>query len=134
MRMSETELAYLAGQPLGRLVTLGPDGSPQARPVGFFLNRELGTIDVGGHHMGRSQKFRNVRRDARVTFVVDDLASIQPWAPRGIEVRGDAEAISGVEPPRPGFSGELIRIRPRRILTWGIDSNAFATPLTRNVS
>lgn len=134
MDLSESELTYLNGQHLGRLATLGPDGSPQTRPVGFFVNTHLGTIDIGGHNLGRSQKFRNIRRDARVSFVVDDLASIQPWAPRGIEIRGDAEALSGAEPPREGFSSELIRIRPRRILSWGIDSNAFAAPLTRNIT
>lgn len=112
MDLSENELAYLNEQPLGRLVTLGPDGARQARPVGFFVNEELGTIDIGGHNLGRSQKFRNIGRDPRVTFVVDDLASIQPWAPRGIEIRGDAEALTDAEPPREGFSGELIRIRP----------------------
>jgi pyridoxamine 5'-phosphate oxidase family protein len=44
----------------------------------------------------------------------DDLSSTDPWRPRGIEVRGRAEAI---ETPRP-----LIRIHPQRIVSWGIDS------------
>ncbi|MGA2932515.1 MAG: PPOX class F420-dependent oxidoreductase [Acidimicrobiales bacterium] len=133
MDLSENERNYLNSQPLGRLATLAPDGSPQSRPVGFFLNEALGTIDIGGHNLGRSQKFRNVQRDGRVTLVVDDLASIDPWAPRGIEIRGEAEALTDAEPPRPGFSSELIRIHPNRVLAWGLDSDAFAAPLTRNV-
>jgi hypothetical protein len=32
---TEAEIAYLVTQPLGRLATLGPDGAPQTRPVGF---------------------------------------------------------------------------------------------------
>jgi pyridoxamine 5'-phosphate oxidase family protein len=133
MNLSENEHNYLNSQPLGRLATLAPDGSPQSRPVGFFLNEALGTIDIGGHNLGRSQKFRNVQRDGRVTLVVDDLASIDPWAPRGIEIRGEAEALTDAEPPRPGFSSELIRIHPNRVLAWGLDSDAFAAPLARNV-
>jgi len=133
MDLSENERNYLNSQPLGRLATLAPDGSPQSRPVGFFLNEALGTIDIGGHNLGRSQKFRNVQRDGRVTLVVDDLASIDPWAPRGIEIRGEAEALTDAEPPRPGFSSELIRIHPNRVLAWGLDSDAFAQPLARNV-
>jgi len=133
MDLSENEHNYLNSQPLGRLATLAPDGSPQSRPVGFFLNEALGTIDIGGHNLGRSQKFRNVQRDGRVTLVVDDLASIDPWAPRGIEIRGEAEALTDADPPRPGFSSELIRIHPNRVLAWGLDSDAFAAPLARNV-
>ena len=52
MDLSDNELAYLNDQPLGRLATLGPDGAPQTRPVGFFVNQELGTIDIGGHNSG----------------------------------------------------------------------------------
>lgn len=133
MNLSDNERNYLNSQPLGRLATLAPDGSPQSRPVGFFLNEALGTIDIGGHNLGRSQKFRNVQRDGRVTLVVDDLASIDPWAPRGIEIRGDAKALTDAEPPRPGFSRELIRIHPNRVLAWGLDSDAFAPPLARNI-
>ena len=133
MELTTNEREYLATQPLGRLATLGPDGSPQSRPVGFFVNDELGTIDIGGHNIVQSQKFRNVQRDARVSLVVDDLATIDPWAPRGIEIRGTAEALPDAAPPRPGFSPGLIRIRPQRVLGWGLDTNAFAPPNARNV-
>ncbi len=133
MDLSENERSYLQGQPLGRLSTLAADGSPQTRPVGFFLNEELGTIDIGGRDMGRTQKFRNVQRDGRISFVVDDLASIDPWAPRGIEMRGDADAIGDADPPRPGFGRGLIRIHPSRVISWGIDNDAFAHPLARDL-
>lgn len=134
MDLTSNEREYLAGQPLGRLATLAPDGSPQTRPVGFFVNDDLGTIDIGGHNIVQSQKFRNVRRDPRVSLVVDDLATIDPWAPRGIEIRGIAEALPDAEPGRPGFSPGLIRIRPTRVLGWGLDSNAFGPPNARDVN
>ncbi|GAA3766355.1 PPOX class F420-dependent oxidoreductase [Salinactinospora qingdaonensis] len=107
---TEAEHAYLAQQWLGRLVTLEPDGSPQARPVGFTVNTERATIDVGGYHLARSRKFRNVTRDSRVAFVVDDLASVDPWRPRGVEIRGRAEAL-----PADDTGPPLIRIHPRRV-------------------
>src|SRR5689334_13556543 len=99
------ELEYLASQRLGRLATLGPDGAPQSRPVGFRHNPELDTIVIAGRNMGSSRKYRNVAADARVAFVVDDLASTDPWRPRGVEVRGRAETVPGSQ-----TGGELIRI------------------------
>jgi pyridoxamine 5'-phosphate oxidase family protein len=118
---TQHELDYLAGQPLGRLATLAPDGTLQNNPVTFFVDAEAGTIDIGGHRMGTSRKFGNVRAHPQVAFVVDDVVSRSPWQPRCLEIRGDAEALEDVEPPAPGFTREVIRIRPRRILSFGID-------------
>ncbi|WP_165985922.1 PPOX class F420-dependent oxidoreductase [Streptomyces sp. YIM 98790] len=123
------ERAFLAGQRLGRLATLAPDGSPQLRPVGFTLDAGSGVIDIGGHALERTRKFRNVQRDGRVAFVVDDLASVEPWRPRGIEVRGTAQAL-----PASGSRPAVIRIHPRRVLGWGIDSDGLAPPSSREVS
>lgn len=118
---SDAELAYLAGQRLGRLATVRPDGAPQNNPVSFLYNAELDTIDIGGRNMGASRKFRNVRADDRVAFVVDDIASVTPWRVRCVEIRGTAEALTGQAPPRPGMSGELIRIHPDRVISFGLD-------------
>jgi pyridoxamine 5'-phosphate oxidase family protein len=35
--------------------------------------------------MTASEKFRDARRRPEVAFVVDDLAAIDPWTPRGID-------------------------------------------------
>jgi len=121
MTFTEAELEYLATQRLGRLATVAPDGFPQNNPVGFFVDAERGTVDIGGHRMGDSRKFQSVRANPKVSFVVDDLASVQPWRVRGVEIRGEAEALTDQEPPMPGFSHEIIRIRPRRIRSWGLD-------------
>jgi pyridoxamine 5'-phosphate oxidase family protein len=53
--------------------------------------------------------------------VVDDLASVDPWEVRGIEIRGAAEALDGVGPSRSGMSPQVIRIHPRRIISWNVD-------------
>jgi pyridoxamine 5'-phosphate oxidase family protein len=111
-----SELDYLnGGRPrrLARIATVGADGTPHVVPVGFRYEPEQDTIDVGGHDLERTKKYRDVERSGRASIVVDDLESVDPWRPRGIEVRGRAEAISA---PRP-----LIRIHPERVVAWGID-------------
>src|SRR5690242_5647799 len=120
---SDIELEYLASQRLGRLATIPPDGYPQNNPVGFRYNAELGTIDIGGYNLRASPKFANVRANPKATIVVDDIASLSPWRVRGIEIRGDAEALSDVDPLRPGLSGELIRLHPTRIRSWGLTTH-----------
>ncbi len=121
MTFTQMELEYLATQRLGRLATLAPDGYPQNNPVAFFVDAENGTIDIGGHALGTTRKFHNVQAYPKVSFVVDDLASVQPWQARGVEIRGEARTLTDQEPPVPGFSREIIRIRPRRIRSWGLD-------------
>jgi pyridoxamine 5'-phosphate oxidase family protein len=118
---TDSELAYLAGQRLGRLATIGPSGSPQNNPVGFSVNAELGTIDIFGFNLAKSKKFRNLKGNPNVAFVVDDLASVDPWVVRGVEVRGTAEALDGVKPPIAHMSSQVIRVHPRRIISWGVD-------------
>jgi pyridoxamine 5'-phosphate oxidase family protein len=113
------ELDYLAAQPIGRLATVSPDGQVQNNPTNFFVDD--GTIVIGGHALGASKKFRNVQRGSTVAFVVDDLATVDPWVPRGIEIRGDAVALTDQEPPLPYLSREIIRIKPVRIISWGLD-------------
>jgi pyridoxamine 5'-phosphate oxidase family protein len=109
----ETELAYLHGaRRLGRLATVGKDGTPHVVPVGFKYNAEHDTIDITGRDFERTKKYRDVKTTGRAAFVVDDLASVDPWRPRGIEVRGRAEALDGDRP--------LIRIRPDRVVSWGL--------------
>lgn len=115
------ELAFLHEQRLGRLATLAPDGYPQNNPVGFRVDRQRGTIEIGGHGLGASRKFTNIEARPQVSFVVDDIVSVDPWRVRGMEIRGDAEALRDQVPPLPGLSPELIRIHPRRILSWGLD-------------
>jgi pyridoxamine 5'-phosphate oxidase family protein len=113
MTFSAVELEYLAGQALGRLATIQPDGSPQVNPVGFRWNPETSTIDIGGYNMAASRKFRNLASHDRVAFVVDDVPSTNPWRVRCVEIRGRAEAITEPE--------AIIRIHPQRILAFGLD-------------
>jgi pyridoxamine 5'-phosphate oxidase family protein len=87
MSFTAPELEYLAGQHLGRIATIQPDGTLQVSPVGFRYNPALGSIDVSGYNLTASRKFKNIADNGKVAFVVDDLASVQPWRPRCVEIR-----------------------------------------------
>ena len=116
---SEAELRYLSGgRQLGRIATVGADGTPHVVPVGWIYNAVRDTIDVGGHELERSKKFRDIARTGRAAIVIDDLESAEPWRPRAIEVRGRAEAIALPTP--------LIRIHPERIISWGLEQSRSA--------
>lgn len=122
------EINYLQSQRLGRIATVGPDGQPHVVPVGFRYNAELDTIDIGGHDFAKRKKFRDVQRNPRVAFVVDDVASFNPWRVRGIEIRGEAEILAtGGQNVIPGFDAEMFRIRPIRVISWGLESETFST-------
>jgi pyridoxamine 5'-phosphate oxidase family protein len=123
MVFTDAEYAYLAGHPLGRLATIGPDGAPQVHPVALWLNEAHGTVDIGGPALAKSQKYRNLQADPRVSLVVDDQAETPNrigQTGRGIEVRGRAEIVMLDPPLIAGFSNETLRIRPHRIIAWNI--------------
>jgi pyridoxamine 5'-phosphate oxidase family protein len=131
MIFTDAEYKYLAEHPLGRLATIGPDGAPQIHPVAFWVNADTGAIDIGGPALTRSQKFRNVQADPRVSFVVDDQAETPNpigQTGRGIELRGQVEIVT-LDPPLIGaFSKETLRIHPHRIVAWNIGEFAPASP------
>lgn len=81
------------------------------------------TIDIGGHRLERTKKYRDIEHDGRVAVVIDDIAP--PWQPRGVEIRGHAEPLSSPEP--------LIRVDPKRIVSWGIESRAIGVRHARAV-
>jgi pyridoxamine 5'-phosphate oxidase family protein len=121
---TEAELEYLSGgRKLGRIATVGADGTPHVVPVGWIYNAARDTIDIGGYELERSKKFRDIARGGRAAIVIDDLESTDPWRPRGIEVRGRAEAIALPTP--------LIRVHPERIVSWGLGPGRDARTVAR---
>ena len=113
------EIAYLHdGRRLGRIATVGRDGTPHVVPSGWTHNRELDTIDVTGRAVADTKKFRDVVRSGRAAIVIDDIVSVNPFRPRAIEVRGPAEAVREPE--------ALIRIHPQRVVSWGIEDRRMA--------
>ncbi|MFL5821852.1 MAG: PPOX class F420-dependent oxidoreductase [Solirubrobacteraceae bacterium] len=116
---TDAELRYMTGgRQLGRLATVGADGTPHVVPVAWIYNAARDTIDVTGNELEQSKKFRDVARTGRAAIVIDDLESIDPWRPRAVEVRGRAEAITLPTP--------LIRIHAERIISWGLGPSRSA--------
>lgn len=106
---NEIERRFLRSRRLlGRLATVSADHMPHVAPVGWSLVDD-GTIMIGGRNMAATKKFRDVAREGKAAIVIDEV--LPPWRPRGIEVRGRAEAITGDRPH--------IKIYPERIVSWG---------------
>ncbi|SNQ45511.1 conserved hypothetical protein [Frankia canadensis] len=120
MVFTPAELAYLRAQRLGRLATLAPDGTLQNSPVGHAVDDATGVISIYGYNLGATRKFHNIAANGQVAYVVDDIAALDPWTVRGVEIRGTAEALRDQPPPSPVMSPEVIRIHPRRIISWNL--------------
>lgn len=119
--LTPTHIDYLAGQRLGRLATAGADHKPHVVPTSFRYNAELGTIDLGGLRVAQTKKYRDVQANGWAAFVVDDLASVDPWRPRFVEIRGRAEAMpTGGAGLGPGFGEAFIRLYPERVASGGL--------------
>jgi pyridoxamine 5'-phosphate oxidase family protein len=117
---TDLEIEYMAGQRLGRIATVGADGQPHVVPTSFRYNAEQDAIDVGGMRMSQTKKTRDVRRAGRASIVIDDV--LPPWQPRMIEVRGTAEVLpAGGKAFGDNFEDTIVRIRPARIIAFGID-------------
>jgi pyridoxamine 5'-phosphate oxidase family protein len=113
---AQAELAFLqerGHRRLGRIATVGADGTPHVVPVGWRYDAEHDAIEVGGRDLARTKKFRDAARTGRAAIVIDDLASVDPWRPRAVEVRGRAEVLSEPVP--------VIRIHPERVVSWGLE-------------
>lgn len=117
---TNNELDYLHQQRLGRLATVDINGNPHVVPVGFRYNPETDTIDIGGHNIAQSKKWRDAGRHPRVAFVVDDV--LPPWQTRSITIEAETERLEvGGERFGQGFAPQVIRLHPVKIIAWGID-------------
>jgi pyridoxamine 5'-phosphate oxidase family protein len=119
---TENELAKLRGTMLARIATVGADGQPHVVPLTFTLNEDEDAIDVGGVGFGSSKKWRDAVRDQKVTFLLDESGGGTAY---GIELRCTAEVHeTGGEHINPRFNGfdpQFLRLRPHRIVTWGVE-------------
>lgn len=121
---TDGELGYLLGERrLARVATVGKDGTPHVAPVGWTYNAEHDAIDIGGHRLEATKKYRDIVRTGRAAVVIDDV--LPPWKPRGVEIRGRAEVL---DQPL-----SLIRIYPERIVSWGIESEVLGERRSRSV-
>lgn len=129
------EIAYLKSQRLCRIATVGPNGQPHVTPVAFRYNPDTDTFDIGGHGgFAKRKKWRDVQRNPHVAIVIDDIASFNPWKVRGIEIRGIVQTLpTGGETVVPGADPDMFHITPKRIVSWGLDTEAYSAPNARSV-
>jgi pyridoxamine 5'-phosphate oxidase family protein len=112
---TDLEVAYLQSQRLSRLATASASGQPEVSAVGFGLEGDA--IVSGGIDLTKTVRFKNLKENPRATIIVDDLASTDPWTPRGVKVRGAATVEE--------HEGSLrVRIVPEVIWSWGINPDA----------
>ena len=112
------ELDYLESQPLMRFASASPAGKPDVAPVVFQVDGD--TIVTAGFDIAHTVRFRNIGTNPQVTVVVDDLATVDPWSPRGIKVIGTAVIE---ESPQLQF-----RITPSVIISWAINETTPGIP------
>jgi len=112
VEFSEKESKYLKEQRLGRIATVSPDIQPHVVPVAFEFDGSH--FYFGGWNLEKSLKFRNIRQNNKVAFVVDDLVSVDPWRVSGVEIKGIAEITK-----RNGH--EYVKITPLRKSSWGLE-------------
>jgi len=113
--LAEIEVQFLTSpnRRLGRVATVGPDGTPHVVPSGWTFNTTSGCIDVTGRDVHTTKKFRDVTRHGTAAIVIDGIADSDGWHPWPIEIAGRAEALTG--PPA------VIRIHPQRVRSWGLE-------------
>ena len=93
MALDEDAARLAKGKNLATVVTLMPDGQPQA---------QLTWVDHDGENVlvntePQRQRARNVRRDPRVTVLIHSATDSPDWA----EVRGHVVPRSAAAGPRP---------------------------------
>jgi len=127
---SQAEVDYLKSQRLARVATSSRRGVPEVSPVGFEFDGRC--FWVGSHSQeifSRTRRYRNITKgNDKVSLVVDDLASVNPWRPRGIKVSGKAEVLE-----HDGIfgRGRYIRITPILTSSWGIEPTQERGPLVK---
>lgn len=109
---TKAEVEYLQSQWLMRFATASPTGKPDVAPVIFELEGD--DIVTAGFDIIRTVRYRNIQRNPQVTLVIDDLATIDPWSPRGVKIIGTASIETDDGTPR-------FRIVPKVIISWAIN-------------
>lgn len=116
---TEQELAYLGGQPLMRFASASPTGLPDVATVAFSVDGD--DILTAGFDIAKTVRYRNIKANPKVAVVIDDLAAVEPWTPRGIKIRGTARIEEDI-------AGQRFRITPQVIWSWGINDITDGIP------
>jgi pyridoxamine 5'-phosphate oxidase family protein len=107
---TDEEVVFVTQSRLARVATASRDGQPHVVPVVYEFDGTA--FYFTGWNLEKSLKFQNLVHNKKVAIVVDDLVTVSPWRPRGVEVRGVAEL--GSEGGRP-----YVKVCPRVKRSWG---------------
>jgi PPOX class probable F420-dependent enzyme len=138
--------AFLDEERVCRVATLGPGGHPHVAPLWFVWDGSALWLNS----TYRSQRWRDLERDPRVSVVVD--AGVEFTELRGVEVTGSVEVASEVprtaeprpelaEPERryalkyagvPDFVPDgrhaWLRVAPTKLVSWDFRKNPALRP------
>ena len=99
---------------MARLATASTTGEPDVAAVTFAVDAD--TVVSGGSDISKTVRHGNLMSNPRAVIVIGDLASTEPWTPRGIKIRGGAAFEE--------HGGRLqIRIAPEVIWSWGLNAD-----------
>jgi len=110
VEFTEEEVAFLTESRLARVATSSRDGQPHVVPVVYEFDGTA--FYFSGWNLEKSRKFRDLVENKKVAIVIDEVVSVSPWRPRGVEVRGVAEL--GKERGR-----SYVKIVPGVKRSWG---------------
>ncbi|MCC7365750.1 MAG: TIGR03668 family PPOX class F420-dependent oxidoreductase [Dehalococcoidia bacterium] len=129
-------MALLASCRTGHLATVGAGGRPHLVPVCYAVvgGRIAIAVDEKPKRGGELARVRNIRRDARVTFLVDRYDDADWSRLAWLRIEGDAAVVErgALEPAvlaalrdrYPQYramdleSRPLILVAPRRVVAW----------------
>jgi pyridoxamine 5'-phosphate oxidase family protein len=107
---TDDEVAFLTESRLARVATASREGQPHIVPVVYEFDGVA--FYFTGWNLEKTLKFRNLAENKKVAIVVDDLVTVCPWKPRGVEVRGVAEL--GKEDGK-----SYVKVTPQVKRAWG---------------
>ena len=116
---TDAELTYLAAQPIMRFASASLTGKPDVVPVVFSVDGD--DIVSGGFDITHTVRYRNILANPRATVVIDDLASMDPWSPRGLKIMGSVTVEEADGSPR-------FRITPEVVISWAINDTTPGIP------
>ncbi len=130
MPLTEPEVDQFLAEPhIAVVATSGPAGKPHAMPIWYLWKDGKVLFHTGSE----SKKLRNLRRNARVSLVVD--TKVAPY--KVVVVEGTARELAGDRDlardiavhylgqvqgeryaSRSGEPGSLVEITPTRVISW----------------
>jgi pyridoxamine 5'-phosphate oxidase family protein len=108
---TDEEAEFISQSKLARLATASARNQPHVVPITFEFDGQ--GFYFSGWNLQDSLKFRNIKDNEKVALVIDDLATVRPWRPRGVEVRGHARV-------EENENGVYVKVTPERKVSWGL--------------